>query len=305
MNAAQSLSLIFQSGADKGREVTLADGEELILGRGKGTDIVIDDTKASRRHARFHCVGGELFVEDLGSVNGTFVNGAKVQKALLFAGDAVEVANVRIKVQLQKEPRAGDRKESAKPAKSLSASDATMGNILSDTLDPDKLRELMRFLSARKRTGTLIVHTAWGTGRVCFREGQVYFASIDGSPAVHPLKAIHRLLRAKEGSIEFSVEPPVSTEQEINIAIDTLIQGDPDFSDAQARLERLLPATYKRLMVNIKPDDTFGAKEREILHLLGTHVSLPSVFDHFSGTDTEAARILASLAERKCLGFVK
>jgi pSer/pThr/pTyr-binding forkhead associated (FHA) protein len=51
---------------------------ELVVGRDEGVDIIIATPAVSRRHARFMMQGGEYIIEDLGSSNGTFVNGDRL-----------------------------------------------------------------------------------------------------------------------------------------------------------------------------------------------------------------------------------
>lgn len=77
-----------------GRTVAVRDG--LTLGRVAGCDIVIDDTKASRRHARIVAQDGVVEVEDLGSSNGTMLNGKPVQRRVLRDGDEIQIGATRI-----------------------------------------------------------------------------------------------------------------------------------------------------------------------------------------------------------------
>ena len=77
-----------------GRTVVVRDG--LTLGRVAGCDIVIDDTKASRRHARIVAQDGVVEVEDLGSSNGTMLNGKPVQRRVLRDGDEIQIGATRI-----------------------------------------------------------------------------------------------------------------------------------------------------------------------------------------------------------------
>lgn len=64
----------------------------LIVGRGDTADFAVDDEFASERHARFEVVDGALFVDDLGSTNGTFVNGERIERRTpLATGDTVRV----------------------------------------------------------------------------------------------------------------------------------------------------------------------------------------------------------------------
>jgi len=89
------------SGEDAGRIVEV--GRPLVLGRVKGADLVIRDARASRRHAELVPVDGGLRLRDLGSANGTHVDGAPVTEALLRGGEEIGIGAVRIAV-LAEEP---------------------------------------------------------------------------------------------------------------------------------------------------------------------------------------------------------
>lgn len=77
-----------------GKVVPVQNG--LVLGRVAGCDIVIDDTKASRRHARIVVEGGVVEVEDLESSNGTLLNGKPVTRRVLRPGDVVQIGKTAI-----------------------------------------------------------------------------------------------------------------------------------------------------------------------------------------------------------------
>ena len=64
--------------------------EEIVVGRSSKAGLLIPDRMLSREHARFLCQGGEWSVEDLGSHNGTFLNGVRLQGRMkLRAGDSL------------------------------------------------------------------------------------------------------------------------------------------------------------------------------------------------------------------------
>ena len=72
----------------------------LELGRDKGMDVVLRDPEVSRRHARFESHEGFVYVEDLGSSNGTFLNGRRVTEAIeIREGDEIDVGTTRIVVR--------------------------------------------------------------------------------------------------------------------------------------------------------------------------------------------------------------
>ena len=73
----------------------------IIVGRSPGSDIVIGADYVSSRHARFVLMGQNLFVEDLGSTNGTAVNGNYISDpAALHNGDRVTVGDVTMRVRV-------------------------------------------------------------------------------------------------------------------------------------------------------------------------------------------------------------
>lgn len=88
---------------------------ELSLGR-EGTDVVIEDPEVSRRHARVRPVDGALEVADLGSVNGTYVNGERIHEPTALAdGDELSVGNTTIRAEVPKPVRAAPTVAAARP----------------------------------------------------------------------------------------------------------------------------------------------------------------------------------------------
>lgn len=77
------------------KEVQLSK-DRTSLGRRPYNDIVIDNLAVSGEHAVLQMSGNEVYVEDLNSTNGTYVNGKTVKKQLLQNGDFVEIGKYRI-----------------------------------------------------------------------------------------------------------------------------------------------------------------------------------------------------------------
>jgi FHA domain len=70
------------------------------VGRAQGAALMLRDPEVSRRHARFESRDGIVFIDDLGSRNGTFLNGRRLRDALeLRPGDAVDVGTTRIMIE--------------------------------------------------------------------------------------------------------------------------------------------------------------------------------------------------------------
>jgi DNA-binding winged helix-turn-helix (wHTH) protein len=86
------------------REVALTDGEN-ILGRGSDSLVWIDAHSVSRRHARLRIDSGLATLEDLGSKNGTFVNGVRLTTALaLRDGDELRIGSVPMTLKIYAKP---------------------------------------------------------------------------------------------------------------------------------------------------------------------------------------------------------
>ena len=82
---------------ENGAPVTLQMEQDVIaIGRSKENNIVIKNIKASRRHARIERIGATYQITDLGSGNGTKVNGKKIDFQALNKGDEIGIGDARI-----------------------------------------------------------------------------------------------------------------------------------------------------------------------------------------------------------------
>ncbi len=91
-----SWSLIAGSGPEKGQVIPIMDRVE--IGRALECDISILEPGLSRKHAELELVGDELVLRDLGSVNGTYVNGEKIDEVKLKDGDRLQFERIQFTV---------------------------------------------------------------------------------------------------------------------------------------------------------------------------------------------------------------
>ncbi len=90
--------LVFRSGVLVNRKITVHQGHGTILGRDSGCDVCIREVKVSRHHAEIYIENGLLFIKDLDSRNGIFVNGKEVQRSILRRGDNIIIGDSVLEV---------------------------------------------------------------------------------------------------------------------------------------------------------------------------------------------------------------
>ena len=87
--------LVIKEGPGVGRDHMLGP-VACTVGRDAGADFVLEDTSVFRKHFRVVLDGSAYFVEDLGSTNGTLVNGRKAKRIRLSDGDLIHVGETRL-----------------------------------------------------------------------------------------------------------------------------------------------------------------------------------------------------------------
>src|SRR3954469_18128938 len=98
----QAVLVMFRSDGER-RSFSIA-RDMTVIGRREDCDLRIPLGEVSRKHCRLVRDGDTLKLEDLGSSNGTFLNGQRVQEALLSPGDTIQVGPVVFALQIDGEP---------------------------------------------------------------------------------------------------------------------------------------------------------------------------------------------------------
>lgn len=87
--------LIVRRGPAAGTKYTM-DGDLVTIGRHPQSDVFLNDITVSRRHAELRKEGKGFAVTDLGSLNGTYVNRARVDSSKLASGDELQIGKFRL-----------------------------------------------------------------------------------------------------------------------------------------------------------------------------------------------------------------
>ncbi|MEW8958502.1 MAG: DUF3662 and FHA domain-containing protein [Moorella sp. (in: firmicutes)] len=94
-----SFKLVVTAGPDAGRTFLLRPGKQ-VIGRHPACDFLLTDEQVSRRHCQLEESHQRVLVVDLGSRNGTLINGKRVERAFLTPGDCIQVGRTVLELQL-------------------------------------------------------------------------------------------------------------------------------------------------------------------------------------------------------------
>ena len=92
----QGPALVVRSGGGRSGETFHIDGERTTIGRSPDCGIFLDDVTVSRRHAVLVQRDGQFFIEDEGSLNGTFLNRKRIESAELTDDDELQIGKYRL-----------------------------------------------------------------------------------------------------------------------------------------------------------------------------------------------------------------
>jgi hypothetical protein len=209
---------------------------EIIIGRSSDLSMVLVEDMVSRQHSKITTHGGELFIEDLGSTNGTFVNGEKITRKRLKGGDRILVGTSIIKLvqagqedaseggaqDIRELPEDSYQADSIEPTAGVPSvpgrptqTTTTTGSI-TGLIEEVPLPDLLQLFSTSKKTGALVLQHQTVRAEMFLRDGRIFFARINTTPDISPYKAFYRLLAWNQGtfSLEGLVEESFTEEME-------------------------------------------------------------------------------------------
>jgi pSer/pThr/pTyr-binding forkhead associated (FHA) protein len=296
-------ALKFISGKYQGGEFPLKVTKPCVIGRSSELDMVLVEDMVSRKHAKITWVQGKLNIEDLGSTNGTFVNGEKILKPsrikegdriligtsilkLVKAGSSADMTDAQVKQNLEQVAA----QQSAKQTKTA----------MTGKLEEIPLPDLLQMFYTSKKNGVLVVN-ANHEAKLYLRQGKVYYAVIDENHDLGPQKSFNRIVMWESGEFElrppddqsFMVELDSTTEA---LLMDSLRQLDelrriqPNLPDPSATLALAVPMTPA--LRDLTPD------ELDVLQLVINWGTLQGALDHSPSDDLVVSTAVLSLMER-------
>lgn len=302
MDRPPQYALRFISGKYQGGEFPLRMDREIIIGRSSDLDMVLVEDMVSRRHAKIMTTNGEISIQDLGSTNGTFVNGEKISRARLAEGDRILVGTSIIKL-VGVDPAQVHHHSEAEARQRLQqgARQSTSGRPMSGDIEEIPLPDLLQLLSTSRKSGVLSVASPLGLGKLYLRKGQIYFAAINDDYAVSPQKAIYRMLTWQSGTFELEPSVEMQVMEEIQESTEALLMEGVRQLDEMRQLESKLPSLNSSLAV---PTPLAGQlrdlspPQLDTFQLVLDHGQVQAVLDNYSGSDLDAAQNLIELLKR-------
>ena len=89
-------ALVVRSGGGRAGEHFLLEKDQTSVGRSPDCDVFLDDVTVSRRHAHVVRRNGQFFIEDKGSLNGTFLNRRRIESGPLEDGDELQIGKYKL-----------------------------------------------------------------------------------------------------------------------------------------------------------------------------------------------------------------
>jgi hypothetical protein len=298
--------LRFVAGKYEGQEFPL-EGKSYLAGRSTEVDLVLADDAVSRKHARFYQARGRYWVRDLGSRNGTVINGEAVQHAMLRAGDRLAIGSSLARIEVL-DKGAVSTKRAGESRKGVV--EATAGRSMTGSLEDIPLMDVLQWLATSRKTGALKVTDPHRerVGSLHLREGQVYYATITGSETLHPEKALLRMLLWTRGSFDLENTALDTVDQEINMSLEHMLMEAARQEDELKNISKRSKLPEAGDVVEIvKPSpvawSTLDEKELGMLQLLFEKGDWFDILDTSTQDDVSLVRLLVALQKKGVVSY--
>jgi pSer/pThr/pTyr-binding forkhead associated (FHA) protein len=299
------LALRFISGKYQGGEFPLEEKREIIVGRSSDLDMVLVEEMVSRRHARIQLVDGSVNIDDLGSTNGTFVNGERVTHAELQEGDRVLIgSNILKVVATDSSGPVGSPMDGVQPRNpTRSGGDARMSGSLEEIPLPD----LLQLFGTSRKTGTLVVTSDGKVGRIHLRAGLVHFVEAETEDGdripIDGLKFAYRMIAWDHGLFELTPEDPRKFDAPLDLNVQEILMEGFRQKDELANLASKLPPFEAKLSLPSPLAPKLRDLSPEQLDLFQTVLNakgstIRSVLDVSPLDDLKTAQVLGELIQK-------
>ncbi|HJK89520.1 MAG TPA: DUF4388 domain-containing protein [Polyangiaceae bacterium LLY-WYZ-15_(1-7)] len=294
----------FISGKYQGGEFPLPEEGEIVIGRSSELDMVLVEDMVSRRHAKITVTGGQIFIQDLGSTNGSFVNGEKIKRARLNEGDRILIGTSIIKV-IATEGAQSLREAKAHLEDVAAGKRTSQVRTMTGDIGEVPLPDLLQLFAASKKSGVLVIRTDTDTGKIYLDKGSVVYAVINDNYDVSPMKSFYRIVTWQQGT--FDMEPPEDREflEPIEMSTEALLMEAMRQLDEVQRLGPDMPPLSSQVSMAvplIPPLRDLSPDELDVLQLAHNYGHVETVLNKSLASDLETSNILVKLVKA---GYLK
>ena len=307
LSGVQPISLSQITGPGSPRKFRVLPFDDVVLGRDEDCAIVLDEEPVSRKHAKVVYHGSQPELLDLGSTNGTFLNGKRVHRAFLTNSSRVQVGSSNFVVEAATDVTI-EAPTSVTPnglasllqkSRNRSTPWPQQASAISGRLSELRLPSLLQMIESDRATGTLVILHGGREGKLHIHQGVVRHASLDRASG---LKALYRLMALDEGRFDFYIPGR-------NPGFDTVADDmQRHLLEAMRQKDELsvyrkrLPSSEVRLTFNI--DKVIAvhkvpAPYFEVMAAVRRHQTAELVIEHCPIPDFEVCHILLVLLQHE------
>ncbi|MET0591756.1 MAG: DUF4388 domain-containing protein [Polyangiaceae bacterium] len=296
------LALRFISGKYQGGEFPMVPNKEIVVGRSSDLDMVLVEEMVSRKHARIAYENDAVVIEDLGSTNGTFVNGEKIKRAQLKEGDRVLIGTSILKVIVMD----NSSNEQSRPNLEVVAAQrrTSASRTMSGSIDEVPLPDLLQLFSTSKKTGALVIRTEEDIGRIFLQKGVIYYATINDVVYLAPMKCIFRMLTWQKGLFDFDATDTREFPKPVEVTVQEILMESLRQLDELNAFRDQLPALSARIVIDtpiVPPLRDLAPEELDVLQLAHNFNRFGTMLDRSLASDVETARIVLKLIQKNYL----
>jgi pSer/pThr/pTyr-binding forkhead associated (FHA) protein len=293
--------LKFISGKYQGGEFPLKADKQVVIGRSSELDMVLVEDMVSRKHAKITVGGGKIVIEDLGSTNGTFVNGEKVKQARLKEGDRILIGTSILKlVQVGADAAALDDNAVKRNLEEVAARSQARGakaSSMTGKIEEIPLPDLLQLFHTSKKNGVLVIRGP-REGKIYLRQGRVYYAVIDDNHELGPQKSFSRIISWEQGDFELRAAAEEQFPVELEASTEALLMDALRLLDEGKRLARELPPATAVLSLSLplqSPLRDLPPEHLDTVQLVHNYGSVQGVLDHSTRDDVETSESIVYL----------
>ncbi len=294
----QVLVLRFISGKYEGGEFPLRASQEILIGRATDADLVLVEELVSRHHATVARQAHVVRVTDLGSTNGTFINGERIKRAELVVGDRLLIGTNILKLVAVEGGRVSPASEVRSLQNIAAERKTTRGPRMRGELEEIPVTDLVQLLANGRKTGVLSLNAAAGSGKIHFKQGQIVHAELLRLPALSSHKAFFRVMGLTRGQFELEAEGPSEFTEPFVESTEHLVIEAMRHYDEVKRLAPDLPRQTSRFALPtplLSALEDLEERELELVQAALNAESLRTLLDSRPESDLELLQSLSRL----------